>query len=82
MSIEEIIKSIEIYLSVNQTKEREDIPYKNIFGNNYDSQRLHYIIGKELPSITINGDVYNLCTWDGSDSLSYIKTRKNVSSTK
>lgn len=88
MSIEEIIKSIEIYLSVNQTKEREDIPYKNIFGNYYDSQRLHHIkrlhhiIGKELPSITIDGDVYNLYTWDGNDSLSYIKTRKNVSSTK
>lgn len=76
MAIEEIIKRIEIYLSVNHTKEGEYIPYKNIFGDNYDSQSLHEIIGKKLPSITINGDVYNLCSWDGNDSLFYIKTKK------
>lgn len=82
MSIKEIQEYIKTYIRFNHPKEEELIPYRNIFGDNYDSKLLHEIIGKELSSITIGDLKYHLCSWSIDDSLFYVITRNNASSTK
>ena len=76
MTKEEIANRIETYISHNKTKELEQISFKNVFGDNYDSQRLHEVIGKEIPSITINKEVYYLGSWNVNDGFFYFKMKK------